>query len=177
MRRGLVVTAAAVLLAAAPAAAVAPPTGWNGDNPFLCELQQGHPDVSVALTVSDTQRIVELVARTHHAHASASPSGRRFDDQREADLIRIARWNDGDAVVAGDPFRLELVAAGPQCIGRRADPRQLGRVDGRGEVGALRKESITRMDRVGAGLLRSANVFLGEEIARNLDDLVGGARV
>src|SRR2546423_14857239 len=40
MRRGLVVTAAAVLLAAAPAAAVAPPTGWNGDNPFLCELQQ-----------------------------------------------------------------------------------------------------------------------------------------
>jgi len=28
----------------------------------LCELQQGHPDVSVALTVSDTQRIVELVA-------------------------------------------------------------------------------------------------------------------
>ena len=30
----------------------------------LCELQQAHPDVSVALTVSDTQRIVELVAGT-----------------------------------------------------------------------------------------------------------------
>ncbi len=28
----------------------------------LCELQQEHPDVGVALTVSDTQRIVELVA-------------------------------------------------------------------------------------------------------------------
>ena len=28
----------------------------------LCELQATHPDVSVALTVSDTQRIVELVA-------------------------------------------------------------------------------------------------------------------
>jgi len=28
----------------------------------LCELQQAHPEVSVALTVSDTQRIIELVA-------------------------------------------------------------------------------------------------------------------
>src|SRR5881275_167807 len=26
----------------------------------LCELQQAHPEVSVALTVSDTQRIIEL---------------------------------------------------------------------------------------------------------------------
>src|ERR671911_589730 len=29
---------------------------------LLCELQQTHPDLAVALTVADTQRIVELVA-------------------------------------------------------------------------------------------------------------------
>src|SRR4051812_24474443 len=29
---------------------------------LLCELQRAHPDLSIALTVADTQRIVELVA-------------------------------------------------------------------------------------------------------------------
>src|SRR2546421_10613736 len=63
MRRGLVVTAAAVLLAAAPAAAVAPPTGWNGDNPFVCELQQAgfgptgpHPEVDPYCVEFDKRR-------------------------------------------------------------------------------------------------------------------------
>jgi hypothetical protein len=41
MRRGaLVVATGAALALAGPASAAAPPTGWNGENPFQCELQQ-----------------------------------------------------------------------------------------------------------------------------------------
>jgi hypothetical protein len=41
MRRGLLAAIAlAALASAGPAHAVAPPTGWNGENPFVCVLQQ-----------------------------------------------------------------------------------------------------------------------------------------
>ena len=77
----------------------------------------------------------------------------------------------------GDPLRGELVAAQPQRLGRRPDPREAGRADRLGEVGVLREEAVAGMDRVGAGALRGADVLLGVEVARDLDRLVGGARV
>jgi hypothetical protein len=41
MRRGVVTAVTlAALAGGAPAEALEPPTGWNGENPFVCELQQ-----------------------------------------------------------------------------------------------------------------------------------------
>ena len=61
----------------------------------LCELQQAHPDVSVALTVSDTQRIVELVA----------------DREIELGVVGFARRHRS---IAFEPlFRDEVVLACP----------------------------------------------------------------
>jgi hypothetical protein len=40
MRRGIALVALAVACTAAPAHALDYPTGWNGENPFVCELQQ-----------------------------------------------------------------------------------------------------------------------------------------
>jgi hypothetical protein len=62
-------------------------------------------------------------------------------------------------------------------LGRRSDPGDAGRLDGLGEVGALGEEAVPGMDRLGAGLAGSPDVLLGVEVARDLDRLVGRARV
>jgi DNA-binding transcriptional LysR family regulator len=62
----------------------------------LCEFQQRHPDVHVALTVSDTQRIVEQVARR----------------ELELGVVGAARRHRG--VVFEPLFRDEVVLAVPR---------------------------------------------------------------
>ena len=61
--------------------------------------------------------------------------------------------------------------------GRRADEDEAGRLDGLREVGVLGQEAVAGVDRVGADPLGGADVLLGEEVARDLDGLVGDARV
>ena len=112
------------------------------------------------------ERVRQLVARAHDAHAAPAAARRRLEEQREAELLRLARLDDGHARLARDPLRLELVAAGAQRLRRRADPHEPGRVDGLGEVGVLGEEAVAGMDRVGARLLRRADVLLGVEVAR-----------
>ena len=97
--------------------------------------------------------------------------------EREADLRRLAGGHDGHARLRGDPLRRELVAALPKRLGGRADPGQAGRLDRGGEVGVLGEEAVAGMDRVGAGLLRRADVLRGEEVALDLDRFVCGAGV
>src|SRR5256714_6708923 len=105
MRRGLVVTAAAVLLAAAPAAASAPPTGWNGDNPFNCELQQAgfgptgpHPEVDPYCVEFDKRRqnvsqlgVVDFLSLEPARVAAASDKCFYFQsDHWRGSLVRAA---------------------------------------------------------------------------------------
>src|SRR4051812_44804941 len=123
------------------------------------------------------ERVVQFSARSHDAHAAAAASCRRLDHERKADLLWLACRDDGYARSLGDPLRLDLVAAGAQRFRRRADPHELRGVHGFGEVRVLGEEAVAGMNCVCAGLLGRTDVLLGEEVALDLDSLVGGARV
>src|SRR5204862_6624711 len=56
------------------------------------------------------ERLVELAGRTHDANAAAAAAGRRFDDERIADLVGLAGRHDRAAGLPRNPLRLELVA-------------------------------------------------------------------
>ena len=121
---------------------------------------------------SGLERLLELVRLAHDPHPAAAASGRRLDEEREADLRRLAGGHDGHPRLQGDPLRRELVAALAKRLRGRADPGQPGRVHCGREVGVLGEEAVAGMDRVGAGLLRRADVLRGEEVALDLDRLV-----
>jgi DNA-binding transcriptional LysR family regulator len=86
----------------------------------LCEFQQRHPDVHVALTVSDTQRIVEEVARR----------------ELELGVVGAARRHRG--VVFEPFFRDEVVLAVPR--GHRFADRTVSLDELRGEPLVLMQE-------------------------------------
>ena len=44
------------------------------------------------LARSGLERLLELVRLAHDPHPAAAASGRRLDEEREADLRRLARW-------------------------------------------------------------------------------------
>jgi DNA-binding transcriptional LysR family regulator len=90
----------------------------------LCEFQQRHPDVHVALTVSDTQRIVEEVARR----------------ELELGVVGAARRHRG--VVFEPFFRDEVVLAVPR--GHRFSGRTVS-------LDELRREPLVLMQE-GAGV-------------------------
>ena len=74
------------------------------------------------LALRGLERIGELVARADDAHPAPAASGSRLQQQREAKVVRLAGLDDRNARLARDPLRLELVAAGAQCLGRGPDP-------------------------------------------------------
>jgi DNA-binding transcriptional LysR family regulator len=86
----------------------------------LCEFQQRHPEVHVALTVSDTQRIVEEVARR----------------ELELGIVGAARRHRG--VVFEPFFRDEVVLAVPR--GHRFSDRTVSLDELRGEPLVLMQE-------------------------------------
>jgi DNA-binding transcriptional LysR family regulator len=86
----------------------------------LCEFQQRHPEVHVALTVSDTQRIVEEVARR----------------ELELGVVGAARRHRG--VVFEPFFRDEVVLAVPR--GHRFADRTVPLEELRGEPLVLMQE-------------------------------------
>jgi len=86
----------------------------------LCEFQQRHPEVHVALTVSDTQRIVEEVARR----------------ELELGIVGAARRHRG--VVFEPFFRDEVVLAVPR--GHRFSGRTVSLDELRGEPLVLMQE-------------------------------------
>ena len=89
-----------------------------------------------------------------------------------ADLVGRALRQGRHARLAGDPLRLELVAAEPKRVRRRADPGEPGRDHFLGEGGVLREEAVAGVDGVGSGLERRADVLGGVEVRSDLDDLV-----
>ncbi len=123
------------------------------------------------------ERLVELALRANDSHPATAAAGRGLHDEREADLLRRPLGQGRNAGLAGDALRRELVASEPERARRRADPRQPRGLDRLREVRVLREEPVPGVDRVRADRLRRADVLFGVEVARDLDRLVGGARV
>jgi hypothetical protein len=65
----------------------------------------------------------------------------------------------------------------PERLGRWSDPDEARCLDGLREVWALGEEAVAGVDGVGAGRVRRPDVLLRVEVARDLDRLVGRARV
>ena len=118
-------------------------------------------------------RLVELREVADDAHAAAAAACGRLDDQRR----HVRLGNDRHAGFVSDALRRDLVAAGAERIGRRADPAQPCRVDRRGEVGVLGKEPVAGVHRVGARLYGRAQMLGAVEVRGDLDDTVGRACV
>jgi len=129
------------------------------------------------MTAGRRDCIREPARLANDPHPAPAAPGGRLDHQREADLLRFAARQDGDAGSLGRALRLELVAAAAQGVVGGTNEDEPPSLDGFGEVGVLGKESVARVDRVRAGLPRGANVFLGVEVVVDLDDLVRSARM
>ena len=123
------------------------------------------------------ERVVELAGRTHDPHAASAAACGGLDDERVADLVRLARGDHRHARLGRDALGRELVAAEPQRPRRWTDPGDPGGHDRVGEVRALRQEAVARMDRVGSRLACGAHVLCGVEVGRDRDGLAGRARV
>ena len=121
--------------------------------------------------------LVELAFGADDAHAAAASSGGGLDEERKADLGGRAVGHDGHAGLARDPLRGELVAAEPERVRRRSDPREPCALDRLGEGGALCEEAVAGVDRFGARLARGPDVLGDVEVRADLDGLVGRARV
>jgi hypothetical protein len=121
--------------------------------------------------------LVELSRDADDAHAAPAAAGCRLDHEREPDLVRPALGDDRDACLPREPLCLELVAAGRERVGRRTDPGEPGRLDRCRELSALGEEAVTRVDRLGAGLLCRANVLVRVQVRRDLHGLVRRARM
>ncbi len=70
----------------------------------------------------------------------------------------------GHAGAGDDLLRPCLVAHHAHRLGRRADPRDAGPAAGLGEGGVLGKEAVSRVERVGARLLRRPYQRLGVQV-------------
>src|SRR5205085_4158701 len=129
------------------------------------------------LALRRRERLVELGRLADDPHPATAAARGRLDDEREADLLRLALRHDGNSGLAGDPLRRQLVAAGPQRLRGRPDPGQAGRLHGGGEVRALGEEAVAGVDRVRLRLAGRPQVLRGLEVARDLDGLVGRSGV
>ena len=63
------------------------------------------------------ERLRQLLGRANNAHAPSAASGRRLDDEREAELAGLARLDHRDACLAREPLGLELVPGGAESAG------------------------------------------------------------
>ena len=113
------------------------------------------------------QRRLELRRRADDPHPASAASGRRLDQQREPERLRVAGLDDRHAGLLRDPLRGQLVAARPEGIRRRPDPDEPARLDRLGEQRALRQEPVPGVHRVGAGLERRPHVLGRVEVARD----------
>ena len=96
--------------------------------------------------------VLELVRRPDEAHAATAAAGRRLDQKRKADLLRLALRQHRHTRLGRDPLRCHLVASQAQRLRRRPDPGESRPLDGFREVSALGKESIAGVNGVGASI-------------------------
>ena len=117
-------------------------------------------------------RLVDLAGVAHAAHPLAAAAGRRLDERGQPDtfnrlshpaiglIVRRLARHDRHAGGGGEPPRVDLRSHLRDDRRGRADEREPGAGAGFGERGVLGQESVTRMDRVGAGA-RAASISRG----------------
>ena len=135
------------------------------------------PNAPAASRSAAASAVLELRLRPHDAHPAAAAARCGLDEERETDLLGGAVGEDRHPGLARDPLRRELVSAEAKRLRRRPDPGQVRGLHRFREVAVLGQEAVPRVDRVGAALLRRADVLLRLEVARDLDRGVGTARV
>src|SRR5262245_5296679 len=62
------------------------------------------------------QRLVQLAALAHDSHPAAASARSRLDHEREAEVVRLALFDDRHADRAGDLLRGQLVPTGAQSV-------------------------------------------------------------
>ena len=111
----------------------------------------------------------------HPAHASAAAAGHRLDEQRELHALggahqfvdrrrRRRRRQHRQAGRPGGRDRACLVAGQLQHIGAGPDERDTRRGAGRRQIGILREEPVSRIDRVGTGVLGDPDDLVDRQI-------------
>ena len=135
------------------------------------------PERGARLASRGVERVVELVRRAHDSHPTATAAGCCLQQKWESELPGLTRLHDGDAGLACDSLRLELVSAGAQRCRGGTDEDDPGGGHRLGEIRVLGEEPVAGMDRVCARLLRRADQLVRQEIALDVDRLVCGARV
>ena len=137
------------------------------------------------------EQLGDLLDGAGHLHAAAAAAERRLDRDRHAvllgerdDLVGVLDRVRGAGHqrrlgAGGDVARGDLVAEVADRLRAGPDPDQACVDDRLREIGVLRKESVARVDRVGAGLLRGVEqlaeveVGLRRGLAAEREGLVG----
>ena len=68
------------------------------------------------------ERVGEVLRTLDDAHPAPAAASGRLDEQREAELGRVAGRKGGDACVGCDPLGLELVTTAPERVGAVGQP-------------------------------------------------------
>ena len=160
-----------------------------------------HVDLAIAerglgLALGGFDRGLQRGFGVHHAHAAATATTGRLDDDRVADLTgdlgvgddvfaqRAARA--GHARHAGGLHRadgFDLVTHHADGVGLGADEDETGLFHALGEVGVLRQEAVARVDGLGVGDFRRGDQCRDVEVAlrrrrrTDADRLVGHGHV
>ena len=164
-----------------------------GPRDVLLQEDVRNAEGRAGLAASLVQRLVELVRRRDDAHAAAAAAHRRLDDDRIADLAgesaslsgiahgRLAARQHGNAGLPGDAAGDDLVAELLEDFGSWPDEDQAGLPAGPGEARVLRKEAVSRMDRVHVELLRqrdgALDIEIGADRLARFADAVGLVRL
>ncbi|MPM28182.1 hypothetical protein SDC9_74701 [bioreactor metagenome] len=158
----------------------------------LLDEDRGVTEGRLRLAHRGPDRLPQRRRVVHPAHAAASATGDRLDEDREADHVRLGGevvqvgrrlggLQGGDPGAAGRVDGVLLVAGHLQGLLGGADEGDAVRGAGLGEVRVLREEAVARVDRVGLGLLGRPDDLLDVEVGADrvalLADHVGLVRL
>ena len=149
---------------------------------IFLDVHVRHAERRFGFALRGLDRVTELLRRAHDAHAAAAASRRRLDDDREPARERELQrgfFVFDRAVGAGQQRQAgflhgapcaRLVAHQADDLGIGSDESDVARLAYFGEVRRFRQESVSGMDRVGAG------DFRGADDGRDIQVALGAAR-
>ena len=90
----------------------------------------------------------QLGCLVHDAHPAPATAGARLDEQRVADVVRVAAaGHDGHAGALRELARGVLAPERGERVRRRSDEREAGRAAGLRELGRFREEAVAGVER------------------------------
>ncbi len=133
------------------------------------EIQGVVAEGGLRLGPTDPQRGLELTSRADHPHPLPAPAGRRLDEDRIADPLRLGERMEVVAqhavrardrrqpIAAQERPRPGLAREAVEDLRRRPDEHEPVGPDGLGEVLVLGQEAVARVDRLAARHERRAD--------------------